>query len=158
MELGETQLARQRALADFRNYQKRAMENEVRARRDGVRRVTEGLLTALDQFDLALAVDPESMTVENMLLGVSMVRDELAKALEQHGVARIEPTLGDALDANSHEAVSRETCPDAKPGTIVRLLQVGYRIGDVVVRAAQVAVASEPSDGDEADGSTDAVD
>ena len=45
---------RMRALADFRNFQRRSIENEGRARKEGLSGVVRSLLPALDHFDLAL--------------------------------------------------------------------------------------------------------
>src|SRR3954467_3389750 len=53
-ELDEAVEARKRALADFRNYQRRSLENEQRAGQSGAMRIVKAVLPALDHFDLAL--------------------------------------------------------------------------------------------------------
>src|SRR5439155_5203833 len=62
-ELDEAVEARKRALADFRNYQRRAAESEERALQTGSQKVVKAILPVLDHFDLALMQKAEQMTV-----------------------------------------------------------------------------------------------
>ncbi len=148
-ELDEAVEARKRALADFANYQRRASENETRAARDGAARVARSLLGVLDHFDLALDQDTGQLTVDQLLGGVRIVRDELMKALVSHGVTRIEPAIGEELDPNLHEAVFGQPSPDVEPNHIVTVLQPGYTIGEMVLRPAKVAVSAPPESAEE---------
>lgn len=133
--------ARQRALADYRNFQRRSMENEQRAKQDGAVRVVRSVLPVLDHFDLALDQDTSSLNVEQLIGGVKIVRDELSKALEQHGVTRLEPEIGSEFDPNRHEAVTRMPGEGVAPNHIVAVMQPGYMLGEQVLRPAKVAVA-----------------
>src|SRR5215470_10381935 len=84
-ELDEAVEARKRALADFRNYQRRAAESEQRALQTGSTRVVRSILPVLDHFDLALMQKADQMTVEQLLNAVKIVRDEFNKALASQG-------------------------------------------------------------------------
>jgi molecular chaperone GrpE len=143
-ELDEAVEARKRALADFKNYQRRAMESEHRAAVGGAARVIRAILPALDHVDLALAQNPKQMTVEHLAHAVQVVRDEFNKALASTGVERIAPARGEAFDPHRHEAVMRQPADDISPGHIVNTLQTGYLMGDTVLRPAKVSVS--PSD------------
>lgn len=134
--------ARQRALADFANFQRRSRDNEIRARADGATGVIRSLLPVLDQFDLALAQSPEKLTVEQLLQGVKIVQQELWKAMRQHDVEIIHPQPGEEFDPNHHQAMMRQPTGDFEPGTIVAVMQPGYTIGGVALRAASVSVAA----------------
>lgn len=146
-ELDEAIEARKRALADFANYQRRAAENEARAAEAGAARVVRSLLGVLDHFNLALDLDPKTTTVEQLLGGVRIVRDELIKALEGHGVSIIRPAVGDEFDPNRHEAMLQQPAADVPPHHIVSVFQPGYAMGDVVLRPAKVAVAAASREG-----------
>lgn len=135
--------ARQRALADFANYQRRATENERRAHHAGASSVVRSIIPVLDHFDLALGQRADQLTVEQLIGGVKMVRDELAKALHMSGVERIEPKANDPFDPNRHEAMMRQAAPGVEPDHIVSVLQAGYAMGDIVLRPAKVAIAAE---------------
>lgn len=133
--------ARQRALADFQNYQKRAMENERRAQQEGAINIVRGLLPVIDHFDLAIEQSPDQLTTEQLLGGVKMVRDELRKALEASGVERIDPQRGEPFDPNLHEAMMQEHTDEVEPGCVSTILQRGYRMGERVLRPAKVGIA-----------------
>ena len=106
-ERDEAVAARQRALADYANYQRRSVENEARARVGGLVQMVRALLPVLDHFDLALAQDLSKLSVEQLAKSIEMTRAELQKALEQNGISRIEPAAGEAFNPVEHDAVMR---------------------------------------------------
>jgi molecular chaperone GrpE len=140
-ELDEAVEARKRALADFRNYQRRALESEQRALDAGTARVIRALMPVMDNFDLTLAQNPERMNVQQLINAVHMVRSELNKAMQTQGVQRIEPTRGEPFDPHRHEAVMRQPADDVEPNSVVAVMQPGYALGDLVLRPAKVSVA-----------------
>ncbi len=140
-ELDEAVEARKRALADFANYQRRAAQNERLAVLGGEANVVRPVLGVLDHFELALDQDRQ-MTVEQLLGGVRIVRDELIRVLETFGVQSIEPAVGDEFDPNLHQAVLQQSARDIAPNSIVSVLQAGYKMGDIVLRPAKVSVAT----------------
>jgi molecular chaperone GrpE len=137
----------QRSLADFQNYQRRALANEKEARDQAIRGVALSVLPVLDNTDLALAQDPTKATAEQMFRGIEAIRSELLKALSGFGVSRIDPARNEAFDPVRHAAVTRQPAPGVAPGHVVATMQAGYALGDRVVRPAMVAVA--PTDEDE---------
>lgn len=136
----------QRSLADFQNYQRRALANEKEAREQAIRGVALSILPVLDHTDLALGQDPAKATAEQMFSGVEAIRAELLKALSGFGIARIEPAPNEPFDPNRHAAVTRQSAHGVQPGHVVATMQAGYALGDRVVRPAMVAVA--PTDDD----------
>jgi molecular chaperone GrpE len=142
-ERDESISARQRALADFANYQRRARDNEARARQEGEVSLLRALLPVIDHFDLAISQDPAKLTVEQLLGGVKIVRAEFDKVLESQGVVRIEPRPGDEFDPRRHEAMMRQPFPGIAANHVVALLQPGFAIGDMVLRPAKITVAPE---------------
>jgi molecular chaperone GrpE len=134
---------RMRAQADFANFQRRSIENEARARIGGLVQLTRSLMPVLDHFDLALAQDPSKLTVEQLAKSIEMTRAELQKALEQNGIARIEPMPGTEFDPLQHDAVMRQPADGIAPGCVSMRFQTGWRLGESVLRPAKVAVAPE---------------
>lgn len=133
-----------RALADFQNFQKRAANNEIEARKQGITSVIASLLPVMDNFDLALGQDVSSMNAQQLLGGVKMVRAEMERALAHQGVGLIRPSRGDEFDPAIHEAVARHPDPEVAPGAVIDSFQAGYKLGDRVLRPAKVVVAAEP--------------
>jgi len=148
-ELAEAVEARQLALADFQNFQRRSLENEKRATASGRMDVIRPLLGVLDQVDLALSQDPKAVSVEAIFSGVQLVRDEMCRVLDGQGVVAIDPEPGADFDAHHHQAVVHEPSDDVAEGRIIRRLQIGWVHGDMVLRPAVVAVSSGvPSESD----------
>ena len=144
-QLDEAIDARKRAQADFVNYQNRADQNQRQAVLGGQAGVVRSLLDVFDHFDLALDQEAGQLTVEQLLGGVRIVRDELAKALESYDVRPVQPVPGDEFDPNLHQAVLHQEAEDIAPGHIVAVLQSGYTIGTIVLRPAKVSIAPQPA-------------
>jgi len=134
---------RKRALADFVNFQRRAVENEQRAIRQGAVAVARNLIPALDQFDLSLLQARDRLTVEQLLQAIEMTRGEIVRALERSGIERLAPAPGAEFDPQVHEAVMRQAVGGLPPNAVANCLQPGYRLGDLVLRPAKVALTPE---------------
>lgn len=139
-ELEDARGNHQRVLADFKNFQRRASENELRARDAGRASVLESFVAVLDTFDLAMKMDPATTPAAGILEGVKMIRGEAIRNLSMHGFRAIEPTQNTAYDPNAHEAISNEPSETVEPGNIVTLHQPGYALNDRVLRPAKVTV------------------
>lgn len=133
-----------RLAADFDNYRKRvAREQAELATRANERLVTE-LLPVLDDLGRALeAADQheEAQVVE----GVRLVHRQLADLLQRQGLAEIE-TRG-RFDPHVHEALLSQPS-EQEEGTVVEVVQKGYRLGERVLRPARVVVAGAAQESD----------
>jgi molecular chaperone GrpE len=105
----------------------------------GRRSLITGFLEVLDNLDRALAASGDR-TDDQLVRGVSLVRQQFLSTLEGLGVSRFEPE-GQPFDPARHEAVTSVQAPGVAPGTVVGVVRPGYLIGDEVLRPAQVAVA-----------------
>ncbi len=143
-QLDEKHNAYLRVLADGQNFQRRARENEARAHDFGITHVARAILPVLENMDLALGHNLRALPVEKLGDAVDLLRADLLKALSQCGIERIDPAVGDEFDPRVHEAVMQQSAPAIAPGHIAQCLQAGYRLGDVPLRSAKVAVAPKP--------------
>jgi molecular chaperone GrpE len=131
----------QRTQADFDNYRKR-MAREVRAAEArGIGRLARELLPALDNLERALAAVESADPEHQLTAGLRLVTKELSAALGRTGVEGYDPT-GEQFDPNQHEAVAQHEVEGTEPGTVVQVLQSGYRLNEAVLRPARVIVAS----------------
>ncbi|CAG0951238.1 Protein GrpE [Phycisphaerales bacterium] len=131
-----------RIMADYNNYQRRALQNERLARSDGTADVVKSVVGVIDHFDIALNADLSKATPEQIVDGVKVIREELLKALAQHGVGLINPARGELFQPGRHEAVMQMSAEGVDSGHIVQTFQAGYTLGaDRVLRPAKVAVA-----------------
>jgi molecular chaperone GrpE len=128
----------QRLAAEFDNYRKRnARENAALAERANERLVKE-LIPVLDDLGRALeaASEHEEAKLEE---GVSLVHRSLADLLAKEGLAEID-TNG-KFDPHVHEALLSQPS-DREEGSVIEVVQKGYKLGDKVLRPARVVVAA----------------
>ena len=140
-ELNTVKEDRLRALAELRNNQRRASENEIRVSRAAVAGALRSILTTLDQLDLALAQNIADMTAEQFAQGVQLARDEFVKTMADLGARIIEPKVGDEFEPQRHEAMLQQPADGIEPGCITMVMQPGFETDVHVLRAAKVAVA-----------------
>ncbi|MGH2943446.1 MAG: nucleotide exchange factor GrpE, partial [Solirubrobacteraceae bacterium] len=108
----------------------------------GMGRLAKELLPALDNLDRALAAVESSEADEehHLTKGIRLVQAELSSALARTGIEGY-ATKGERFDPVHHEAVAQQPVEGAEPGTIVEVLQSGYRLNELVLRPARVIVA-----------------
>ena len=132
----------QRTQADFENFRKRMTRDVRAAEARGMGRLAKELLPALDNLDRAIAaVEASDDEQEHHLTkGIRLVQAELSAALARTGIEGY-AEKGERFDPVHHEAVAQQPVEGAEPGTIVEVLQSGYRLNDLVLRPARVIVA-----------------
>lgn len=128
-----------RTLADMENMRRRVRKEQEDLAKYASLKVIEDLLPALDNFERALAADKDSLTVESLLQGVSMVYRQMAQVFEKEGLQAIEAT-GKPFDPNLHQAVMQVEDANFESGVVVEELQKGYQFKDRVIRPAMVKV------------------
>jgi len=143
-----------RAMADLANLRKRQAKELVDARVRAIEALTAEILPVLDNFHLALGATDSQLAEAGefdpnaIVEGLQMVRAMLEGVLERHGLSEI-PAEAAVFDPNVHEAVGVDSETAVAPGTITKVVQRGYRVGDRVLRPSRVIVAGEPQDGGE---------
>jgi molecular chaperone GrpE len=137
-----------RVAADFENYRKRVARDQEGLVARAHERLIKELLPVLDDLERALAAaeEHEEATLEE---GVRLVHRSLAEALKREGLAEIE-TNG-RFDPHVHEALLSQPS-EAEEGSVLEVLQKGYRLGDRVIRPARVVVAAPPPEAPEGHG------
>ena len=134
-----------RLQADFENYRKR-MERE---KKDWIAFASEklvlDLLPVLDHFELGLADSAKNGAPAAFVDGFQLVYNQLRAAIEKAGVQAIDAE-GAAFDPHLHEAITHLPSDDVPEGHVVVQSRRGYRMGDKLLRAAQVVVSSGPAD------------
>jgi molecular chaperone GrpE len=131
-----------RKAAELENVRKQNAQRVQKASRDGMRRVAAELLPALDDFERALAhAEAEEGDAEHHLTaGIRLVQLKMLDALRRAGIEPFTP-LGEPFDPHLHEAVAQQPADGAQQGTVLEVLQNGYRLGEDVLRPARVVVA-----------------
>ncbi|MFP5362097.1 MAG: nucleotide exchange factor GrpE [Thermoleophilia bacterium] len=132
----------QRTQADFENFRKRMSRDVRAAEARGMSRLAKELLPALDNLDRAIAaVEASGEQQEHQLTkGIRLLQSELSAALARTGIESY-AAKGERFDPVHHEAVAQTPVEGAEPGSIVEVLQSGYRLNEHVLRPARVVVA-----------------
>jgi len=132
----------QRTQADFENFRKRMTRDVRAAEARGMGRLARELLPALDNLDRAIAAVEASDDHEehDLTKGIRLVQSELSAALARAGIEAY-AAKGERFDPVHHEAVAQTPVEGAEAGSIVEVLQSGYRLNELVLRPARVVVA-----------------
>ena len=133
-----------RVAADFENYRKRVARDQESLVARAHERLVKELLPVLDDLERALAAAEEHEEAK-LEEGVRLVHRALRDALTREGLAEIE-TNG-RFDPHVHEALLSQPS-EAEEGSVLEVLQKGYRLGDHVIRPARVIVAAPASEED----------
>jgi molecular chaperone GrpE len=128
-----------RAQADFENYRKRAAKEAALAGQRAKSGLVRELLPVVDNLERALASarDDEQHLAE----GVRLVHSELIAVLERNGVEQFDPR-GERFDPGEHEALSMRSQDGAESGTVLDVVEKGYRANGGILRPARVVVSS----------------
>lgn len=133
-EAAEYLEALQRERAEFINFRNRASKEQDRFRQHGIIDVLSALLPALDDIDRIR----EHSDMDDSFKAVAA---KLDKAFEKFGVEKF-GEKGEDFDPTKHDAILHRPDPNATKETVDAVVEAGYRIGDRVIRAARVVVAS----------------
>ena len=132
-----------RAVAETENVRRRSEKEKADAANYAVTSFARDMLAVGDNLSRAIESLPEGIElpdeVANLLEGVKMTQRELLNIFERHGINKIDPK-GEAFDHNHHQAMF-ESPTDDPNGTVIQVMQVGYKIKDRLLRPAMVGVS-----------------
>ena len=135
--------ALQRLKAEFDNFRKRNDRERQTVALGATRDVVRGLLPVMDNLERAVAALGDQG--EGIVAGLEMVRGQLAGLLTGHGVEEI-PAHGEAFDPMVHEAIATVPSPGHPEGTVVEVVEKGYRQAEHVLRPTRVVIAARPAE------------
>ncbi|MDA0633202.1 nucleotide exchange factor GrpE [Nonomuraea sp. MCN248] len=136
-QLDERTADLQRVQAEYQNYRRRVERDRVAVREQATAAVLAELLPVLD--DIGRAREHGELTG-----GFAKVAESLEAVLTKLGLSAY-GQKGDPFDPVVHEALMHTYSPEVTEPTAIEVLQLGYRMGERVLRPARVAVA-EPGD------------
>lgn len=138
-EAGEYLETMQRVAAEFDNYRKRSDRDRSELVGRATQRLISDMLPSLDNFDAALAYEPQTPAEDKILDGMRSTRAQLLDLLKAEGLEPI-AAVGVAFDPAVHEAVSGPVGDGEGDLVVTTELRRGYTLGGLVLRAALVAV------------------
>ncbi|MGO1434667.1 MAG: nucleotide exchange factor GrpE [Canibacter sp.] len=124
-----------RITAEYANYRKRTEENADIERIRAQARVMHPLLTVLDDLDRA---DAHGDLEEGSAFAT--IAQKLRTILSKQGLEAF-GEKGDLFDPQHHEAIAQMPVPGTEEDTVLDVVERGYRLENVELRPAKVAVA-----------------
>jgi len=131
--VAETENLRRRSdreKADAANYAMTAFARDLLSVGDNLRRALDSIPADTDLGDNA----------KTLVEGIEMTERELLNMLERHNIKKIDP-MGEKFSHDLHQALFELPDTGEEDGTIVQVMQVGYKIKDRLLRPAMVGVA-----------------
>ena len=126
-----------RARADCENVRKHKNEDVRRAYDEGKTETVEKILGIGDSLDWALKMPLDDKTRE----GIEMLLKKYHETLVNLGVVEFTPEVGTPFDPNTANAVMQMDGEEGEEsGNIKQVFGRGYKLGERVIRYAQVTV------------------
>ncbi|MFE5581595.1 nucleotide exchange factor GrpE [Kitasatospora sp. NPDC056531] len=127
----------QRVKAEYDNFRRRVQRERLAIHASAVAEVLRSLLPILDTIDRARAHEDTAAAFDTVAR--SLEEQLAALGVQQFGTEGepFDPTLHEAVTSTESDRVDRPTC--------TQILRTGYRLGEVLLRPAQVAVEQPPA-------------
>lgn len=133
-----------RLQADFDNFRKRTAKERAEFSARAIEDLAQELLPVIDHFDLGLKSAKDHGADPTLIDGLRLVYDQLLAALKKFGVTPIDAE-GQAFDPHQHEAVTHAPSEEHPADTVITQTRRGFKLGDRLLRAAQVVVSRGPA-------------
>ncbi len=145
-----------RALAEVENSRRRFERERSDALRYGASRLAMEMFEVADNLRRACGfVSAEAKegdkNLKNLVVGIEMTEKILGDAFSRNGIDVVEPGVGDVFNADEHQAVSEVENGDVGDGCVVEVVLRGYRMGERLLRPAQVITAKSKGEETEAE-------
>ena len=136
----------QYAKAETANVVQRAARDRSEALKYGGASLARRLIPAVDYLSKAVdASEREGDESESVIEGVRLTLDGIKSSLEAEGISQID-ALGKKFDPTCMDAIATVPCPEgAEPGSVIEVIESGYRMHDRILRASRVIVAEGDS-------------
>lgn len=141
-ELAQARDQLMRAAADIQNTRKRAERDRREAESYGGTKLARDVIGVYDNLSKALSLVTEEMRAADtaFIEGLELTHREMLNAFAKHKIAPVSPEKGEKFDPNVHQAMFE--APYGDPGTVIEIVQDGFKIADRLLRPALVGVAS----------------
>ncbi|MDR3407477.1 MAG: nucleotide exchange factor GrpE [Methylovirgula sp.] len=145
-ENGELKDRLLRTLAEMENLRRRTDKEVADAKLYGVSSFARDMLSFADNLRRTVENIPDELrksadpAVKTLISGIEVTERDFLSRLARHGAKKMEP-LGGKFDPNLHEALYEVPDESVPNGTVVKVIEDGYTIGERMLRPAKVAIS-----------------
>lgn len=130
-----------RLFAEFENYRKRTAKERLELFKTASQELMTALLPIADDMGRALSELKKSEDPEN-LKGFELIYSKFNDILKTKGLTQIDVKIGDNFDSENHEAITQiKADKKENKGTVIDIVEKGYKLGEKVIRYPKVVVA-----------------
>lgn len=132
-----------RKQAEFENYRRRTERERSEIYKRGKKEVLIEMLSVLDNFERAMLSVSKAAEEDALKVGFELIYKQFKDILTRMGIEPVE-SVGHFFDPHVHEAVTIQQTSEHEANTVIEEFQKGYKLGDQLLRPAQVKVAASP--------------
>lgn len=131
-----------RALAENDNIRKRMQKEKEEALKFGTTNLAKDIINIADNLKRALEnkADNAASMADALISGVDLILKDVESIFTRHSIEPIK-ALGENFDPHLHQAVFEAESAEHESGTVMQVVQDGYKIHDRLLRPAMVGVA-----------------
>ncbi|HBA82637.1 MAG TPA: nucleotide exchange factor GrpE [Verrucomicrobia bacterium] len=130
--------------ADFDNFRKRTQREQAEIGLRANESLLKELLPVVDHFELGLQNAVKAGALAAVADGLKLVYDQFLTALRKFGLEPVNAEK-EIFDPHKHEAITYVPSEEIPAETVIAQTRRGYKLGDRLLRAAQVVVSSGPA-------------
>ena len=127
--------------AELENQRKRFQRERENLFKFGGEKILSDLLKVIDNLERTIAAmeQDQDKKIQNISIGVKMVKKEFLDTLGRHGLSPLE-SLGQEFNPNLHEAIGEKESTQ-ESNRVIEVFEQGYELNGRLLRAAKVIVA-----------------
>ena len=130
-----------RLMAEFENFRRRTNKEKADLLQSAGERIFRDLLPVVDDLERAMDAMEKTEDIDAVREGVKLIYQKFVRFLDEQDVHAIE-TEGATFDTDVHEAVTTIAAGEDKKDKVIDCTKKGYKMGDRVIRFAQVVVGA----------------
>ncbi|GAA5508654.1 nucleotide exchange factor GrpE [Novipirellula caenicola] len=138
----EDQLAR--TTAEFHDYRHRSRNELNEEKKYSGIHLMHDLLPVLDNLDRAILSGQHSGDFDALMESVELVRDQFYDALSKHGLREVSGSWS-PFDPKQHRVIGQKDSDKHPDGSVLEVVEQGYRLHDRVIRPSKVIVSRSDS-------------
>ena len=139
-----------RTLAETENLRKRYEREKEDLSNYVISNFAKETLSILDNLQRALnsiktnELKDNDKNISKFVEGIELTEKQIITVFEKFKIEKVE-SLDANFDPNMHQAMFEVESEDKEPGTVVEVVQEGYKIGERLLRPALVGVSKKKS-------------